>query len=297
MSLPASDPQFWIVTAAAGVALALLLRRFLRRPKSPSLPCAKCPKAGPPEGPRLLLVALAAPGIGAVLARMAAMAAMAAMALIAGGPAPLRAELVERDVAAMGTRLAMAIEAPDRPQGLAASAAIVAVVEDAERRLSTWRATSELADVQRRAGRCAGRHSRRSPGRRGDGGSRLLGGDRRGVRPDGRAARRGLGPAQRRTAPGARARSRAARLAVDAGRLRARARRAASWYSPVGCGWRRAASARGPRSTPPWPRRWRSSPGRRSSSTSAVSSPGAAERSRSWSASPTRAIARERCSS
>lgn len=141
MSLPASDPQFWMVTAAAGVALALLLRRFFRRPKSPSLPCAKCPKADSPGGPRPLLVALAAPGIGALLALMAA---MAAMALMAGGTAPLRAELVERDVAAMGTRLAMAIEVSDRAQGLAASAAIVAAVEDAERRLSTWRETSEL---------------------------------------------------------------------------------------------------------------------------------------------------------
>ncbi len=139
MTLPVSDPQFWLVTGAAGLALALLLRRLFRRPKSPSLPCSGCPKAGRPGSPSPLLVALAAPGLGALFALMAL------MALMAGAASPLEAELVERDVAAMGTRLAITIESPDRPSGLAASEAIVAAVEDAERRLSTWRATSELA--------------------------------------------------------------------------------------------------------------------------------------------------------
>ena len=45
MSLPLADPQFWIVSAAAGIALALVLRRLFRRPKANALPCAKCPKA------------------------------------------------------------------------------------------------------------------------------------------------------------------------------------------------------------------------------------------------------------
>ena len=45
MSLPLADPQFWIVSTAAAIALALVLRRLLRRPKANALPCAKCPKA------------------------------------------------------------------------------------------------------------------------------------------------------------------------------------------------------------------------------------------------------------
>ena len=45
MSLPLADSQFWIVSAAAGIALALVLRRLFRRPKANALPCAKCPKA------------------------------------------------------------------------------------------------------------------------------------------------------------------------------------------------------------------------------------------------------------
>ncbi|MEO7795019.1 MAG: hypothetical protein ABIV06_09625 [Thermoanaerobaculia bacterium] len=48
MTLPTSDPQFWIVTAAALLALALVLRRLFKRPKatpSGALPCAHCPKA------------------------------------------------------------------------------------------------------------------------------------------------------------------------------------------------------------------------------------------------------------
>jgi hypothetical protein len=46
-SLPLADPQFWVVSAAALLALALVLRRVLKRPKATppgTLPCANCPK-------------------------------------------------------------------------------------------------------------------------------------------------------------------------------------------------------------------------------------------------------------
>ena len=55
MALPVADPQFWIVTGAAAIALGLVLRRLLRRPKSNTLPCAHCSKAGlgsHPDQPR-----------------------------------------------------------------------------------------------------------------------------------------------------------------------------------------------------------------------------------------------------
>lgn len=45
MSLPTADPQFWIVTALAALALAVVLRRIFRRPAKGALPCAHCPKA------------------------------------------------------------------------------------------------------------------------------------------------------------------------------------------------------------------------------------------------------------
>ena len=147
MPLPVADPQFWIVTGAAGIALGLVLRRLFRRPKANALPCAHCPKAGKPGHPR------AAGGSGAKALALA-LAATAASASGAPGAPPAEpgahsdlaagAGRVERDVAAMGTRLAISIASPDRPSGLAVSEAIVAAVEDAERRLSTWRATSEL---------------------------------------------------------------------------------------------------------------------------------------------------------
>jgi len=132
MSLPLADPQFWIVTAAAAVALALTLRRLLRRPKASSansLPCARCAQAGEighPPTPRRR-------GGRAVL-----------LALAVAGAQPVSAAIVERDVAAMGSALRLSIEAVDRPTGLAVSNAIVAAVEDAERRLSTWLKASEL---------------------------------------------------------------------------------------------------------------------------------------------------------
>ncbi len=51
MTLPLADPQFWIVTGAAAVALGLMLRPLLRRSKPNALPCAKCSQAGPKERP------------------------------------------------------------------------------------------------------------------------------------------------------------------------------------------------------------------------------------------------------
>lgn len=46
MSLPLADPQFWIVTLGAAIALGLVLRRLLRRPKptAVALPCDRCAK-------------------------------------------------------------------------------------------------------------------------------------------------------------------------------------------------------------------------------------------------------------
>jgi hypothetical protein len=132
VSLPVADPQFWIVTAAAVVALAMILRLLLWRPKatpSNGLPCARCAQAGEighPPTPRRR-------GGRAVL-----------LALAVAGAQPVSAAIVERDVAAMGSALRLSIEAVDRPTGLAVSNAIVAAVEDAERRLSTWLKASEL---------------------------------------------------------------------------------------------------------------------------------------------------------
>ena len=44
MALPVADPQFWIVSGAAVVALAAVLRRLVRRPPKQEMPCAHCPK-------------------------------------------------------------------------------------------------------------------------------------------------------------------------------------------------------------------------------------------------------------
>lgn len=132
MPLPIADPQFWIVSAAAAAALGLMLRRLLRRPKVSSagtLPCARCAQAGEPGHPKFPR----RPGARAILPVLLLSAAQGAAA-----------EVVEREVAAMGTVLRLAIDAGDRAAGLAVSAAMVAAVEDTERRLSTWRQTSEL---------------------------------------------------------------------------------------------------------------------------------------------------------
>jgi len=55
------------------------------------------------------------------------------------------AERVERSVHAMGTTLALLVDAPTRPEALAASEAAVAAVQAAEARLSTWTDGSELS--------------------------------------------------------------------------------------------------------------------------------------------------------
>ncbi len=136
--LPLADPQFWIVSLAAGAALVLLLRRLFKRPKSNALPCASCPKAGKAEH-----VSVPRSSGGRALL-LAAVVAFSAAGTEAGGGA-----VVEREVAAMGTRLSMSIAAADRPTGLAVSAGILAAVEDAERRLSTWGETSELLAFNR----------------------------------------------------------------------------------------------------------------------------------------------------
>jgi thiamine biosynthesis lipoprotein len=52
---------------------------------------------------------------------------------------------VEREVAAMGTRLRVVVSAAERATAFRASEAAVAAVEAAEQRLSTWRTDTELA--------------------------------------------------------------------------------------------------------------------------------------------------------
>jgi len=56
---------------------------------------------------------------------------------------------IERRLAAMGTSLLVSVEALDRPTALAASEAAVRAIEAVERRLSTWRDDSELAQLNR----------------------------------------------------------------------------------------------------------------------------------------------------
>ena len=133
MSLPLADPQFWIVTAAAVTALGFVLRRVFRRKSTAgtgALPCANCPHAGAPGHP--------GSDTGAGRRATVLLLALTGIAGLAG------AEVVEREVAAMGTRLGVLVESVDRPTGLAVSEAIVAAVDDAERRLTTWRAASEI---------------------------------------------------------------------------------------------------------------------------------------------------------
>jgi thiamine biosynthesis lipoprotein len=55
--------------------------------------------------------------------------------------------MVERRVMLMGTSLDIAVEAADRPAGLAASERAVTALEAAEARLSTWRNDTELAQL------------------------------------------------------------------------------------------------------------------------------------------------------
>ncbi len=47
MSLPLADPQFWLVTAAAAVALGFALRKALKGARTEGEPmCDKCPRPG-----------------------------------------------------------------------------------------------------------------------------------------------------------------------------------------------------------------------------------------------------------
>ena len=59
--------------------------------------------------------------------------------------------LVERDVYLMGTRASLAVAAPTRAAGLADLAAAVAILEDTERELSTWKPDSALSQLNRAA--------------------------------------------------------------------------------------------------------------------------------------------------
>jgi thiamine biosynthesis lipoprotein len=84
---------------------------------------------------------------------LALLPVLAARALLLQGPAgsapapePAR---VERRLAAMGTWLELAVEAPERALALAASERAVRAIEACEARLSTWRDDSELARLNR----------------------------------------------------------------------------------------------------------------------------------------------------
>ncbi|HYH44475.1 MAG TPA: FAD:protein FMN transferase [Thermoanaerobaculia bacterium] len=67
----------------------------------------------------------------------------------AAAPPGARSVMVERRLALMGTGLRIEVEAVDRAAGLAASERAVAALEAAEARLSTWRAGTELARLNR----------------------------------------------------------------------------------------------------------------------------------------------------
>jgi thiamine biosynthesis lipoprotein len=138
MRLPLADPQFWIVTGGAALALGYAAWRIRRRLRAESdVPCDRCPKpgnplgpvAGTPRGPRRLDVLI--------------------VALLAGA-ARLPAATVERQVAAMGTTLRVEVEAAGgRDEALAIAEAMIREVEATEARLSTWRESSELARLNR----------------------------------------------------------------------------------------------------------------------------------------------------
>lgn len=62
---------------------------------------------------------------------------------------PGLSESVTRQLRAMGTRLEVVVEAPDRATAISASEAAVRAVADAEERLSTWRTDSEVGRLNR----------------------------------------------------------------------------------------------------------------------------------------------------
>ena len=65
-----------------------------------------------------------------------------------GSDSPAAGASVRRQVAAMGTLLAVELHGPDRRQALLASEQVLLAVERTEARLSTWRADSELSAAQ-----------------------------------------------------------------------------------------------------------------------------------------------------
>lgn len=137
MSLPLADPQFWIVTGGAALALGYAIRKVRRRTRAESdTPCDRCPKPGNPLGPN---------GGSAGPRRVGVVAALAL-----AGAASLAAATVERQVAVMGTTLRVEVEVTgDRAEALAVAEALIREVEATEARLSTWRDASELARVNR----------------------------------------------------------------------------------------------------------------------------------------------------
>lgn len=130
MALPFADPQFWLVTGGALVALLLVARKLRRRARSEAeVACDRCPKPGNPLGPRRL---------GAVVALTLG---------AAGAPA---AETVERQVAAMGTTLRVEVEVTStRSAALDLAETMIDEVAATEARLSTWRDDSELSRINR----------------------------------------------------------------------------------------------------------------------------------------------------
>jgi thiamine biosynthesis lipoprotein len=140
LQLPVHDPQFWIVTAAAVIALAFVLRKRIRvrgsgKPGGIELPCENCPQArqaGAPERLRRWLRGKAGCWIVTALG-------------VSSVPATLAAATVERQVSAMGTKLAVRVDRLERAQGVALSETAIEAVEEADRLLSTWRADSEFA--------------------------------------------------------------------------------------------------------------------------------------------------------
>ncbi len=139
MALPLADPQFWLVTAGAAVALGFALRRVLRSARAEGeQPCDKCPKPGAPGAARFTGPKRGPRGGAAILA----------LALLGGAAA--RAATVERQVAVMGTTLRVEVEAAaDRALALGLAEAMVREVEATAARLTTWRDDSELAALNR----------------------------------------------------------------------------------------------------------------------------------------------------
>jgi len=145
MDLPLADPQFWIVTAAVAAAVLLAARRTARSLRASESPCASCPMALAHARAQARSRPEAEPRAGAADDRRLRLLAVA-LALLA---APAAAERAERRVAAMGTTLAVEVDAATRGQALAAAEELIAAVADAEARLSTWRASSELSRFNR----------------------------------------------------------------------------------------------------------------------------------------------------